>query len=469
MKRVLLIFLFFLFSNNLFAAKQIGVSEKNVYKIGLIQDSIPVSLCFEDTQGLISIVKQFYVKIGEKKFGPYDSIDSWLFTSEQIIYTAKNDKGIGLYINGDNIANYKGVSNFLISKDRKTLIYAYESDSGIFIKRGQDSLGPFEAVKYFLVSDDKLLSYVVKEKSQFYIYTATEKYGPFDDVPNWKYQNESYAYIVDKNSKKYIYTSEGLLNGPFSNVYLECFSPDGKMLAYVSTDDDKKTNSIPGITSTLWINKKKIEEGWIVAEVLFMKDNEVLYNIINKKGDIFVKHGDKKIGPFHQVSDIACAENSKTFAFSYSYDYAPNNKYYIRVGKENAGPYDNCYNISLSPNGKKIGYMIKDNGSSYLICDQQKMGPYESIEDIKFSNDDKFFTYVTSDGHYRNYVLHLYKFESQKYDYISNVFFSNNIVHFTANKNRVGYSMIVHEGKEVVGSYINEKLVYIIDDKIYME
>lgn len=468
MKRKLFVFLLLLLSIKLFAAKQIGRSENNVYKIGLVQKNIPVSFYFEENQGLISVVKKYYVKIGEKKFGPYDSIGSWLFTPEQIIYTAKNDNGVGLYINGDNIAYYKGISNFFISDDYKTLIYAFESDSGCYFKCGKENLGPFEAVKFFLVSNDKLISYVVKEKSKFYIYTQNKKYGPFDDVTDWKYCNNFFAYIAVKDNKKFIYTDKGLLAGPFNDVFLRDLSSDGKKLAYETIEDDKMTNAIPAITSKLWINKSVVEEVWIIAEAIFMNDNELLSNIINKGGGVYVKHGDKQIGPFRQVSDIACSANSKLFAFACSYDYAPG-KYYVRVGNEKAGPYDNCVNLSLSPNGGKIAYEIQDNGAWYLICNQQKMGPYESIDDIKFSNDDKNFSYVTSDGNYRNYVLHMDKFESQKYDDIANVFFSNNIVHFTGNKNGVGYYMVVHKGKEIVGSYINGKIVYIIDDKIYME
>ena len=33
--------------------------------------------------------KKYYIKIGDNNFGPYDSINSWLFTSDKIIYTAK--------------------------------------------------------------------------------------------------------------------------------------------------------------------------------------------------------------------------------------------------------------------------------------------------------------------------------------------------------------------------------------------
>ena len=89
MRKKVIIFILLGMIFSLFAKEQIGVCDKSVYNVGIIQNNIPVCFYYEDNQGLISVVKKYYARIGNNNFGPYDSIDSWLFTSEKIIYTAK--------------------------------------------------------------------------------------------------------------------------------------------------------------------------------------------------------------------------------------------------------------------------------------------------------------------------------------------------------------------------------------------
>lgn len=469
MKKKILVILFILITVKIFAKEQIGTCNENVYKVGLIQKNIPVCLFFEEEQGLISTIKKYYIKIGDNNFGPYDSINSWLFTSDKIIYTAKQDERYGLFINGINVDFYKGISNFFISNDKQTLIYAFENETGVYIKSGQKEIGPFDGIKYFLVYDDKVISYAVKEKSKFYIYTENNKYGPFDDVSDWKYQENSYAYKVENNNKQYIYTANGLLAGPFDTLYLKCFSNDGSLLVYETIKDDKTSKSIPGIISTLWVNNKKIEEGWLISYVDFTNENEIIYSIsYNNKPGIIIKYGKKEFGPFIQVRDVALSNDKKILAYAYSYDYAPNEQYYLCVGNEKAGPYEDMYHISFSPNNNTLAYIIKENNNYFLICNQKKYGPYESIFDIVFADDGKKFVYTT-DKDYKDYVLHVDDFSSKSYDFITNVYFKNNVIHYSTEKDGIYYNRIILNNKEFVGNYMNEHLIYIEDGKIFIK
>ena len=469
MKKKILTILFILITVKLFAKEQIGTCDKNVYKVGFIQNNIPVCFYFEEEQGLISTIKKFYIKIGDNKFGPYNSIESWLFTSDKIIYTAKQDENYGLFINGENVSFYKELSNFFISNDKQTLIYAFENETGVYIKTGEKEIGPFDGIKYFLVNDDKVISYVVNEKSQFYIYTEKNKYGPFDDVSDWKYQGKSFAYKVENNNKQYIYTEKGLFAGPFDTLYLKCFSTDGSLLAYETTKKNNKTKSIPKISSTLWVNNKKIEEGWLISYVDFTSENEITYtiNYDNKPGST-IKFGKKKFGPFRQVRDVALSNDKKQIAFAYSYDNAPNEDYYLCVGDEKAGPYENLYSITFSPNGNSLAYIIKKDSDFFLICNQKKYGPYESIFNIIFSENGERFAYTT-DENYDNYVLHIDDFCSAAYDFIMNIHFQNNIIHYTTEKDGIYSNKIILNNKELVGNYLNGQLVYLEDGKIFIE
>ena len=476
MKKITIVFLLILTTINLFAKEQIGTCNKNVYNVGVIQNNVPVCFCFEETQGLISTIKKYYVKVGNNEFGPYDFIDSCLFTSDKIIYTAKQNDKWGLFANGQNLGYYKGISNFFISDDKKTLSYAFESETGVYIKCGEKQLGPFEGLKYFLVSDDKIISYVVNEKSKYYIYAKNKKYGPFDDVSDWKFQTDSFAYKVQKNNKQYVFTESGLLIGPFGDVHLKCYSNDGKKLAYVTVNDyeikESLNESLKSVVSTLCINDKIIDTGWLISEVDFLDDNELIYSIsdISKKNpESYIHYGNKKYGPFLSIRDVALSKDKQTIAFSYQSDYADyGSNYYLCVANEKAGPYEDCYNITFSPDGKSLAYEIKENKEWYLIYNQKKLGPYQSITDITISDNNKL-AYVSSDEYFKNNILHIGNFQSKPHNFIMNVKFFGDIISYRAEDDYEFYDLIVLEGKELVGKYINGSLIYFEGGKIFKE
>ena len=470
MKKKTLITLFILITVKLIAKEQIGTCNKNVFNVGFIQNNIPVCFYFEEEQGLISKIIKNYIKIGDKIFGPYDSIESWLFTSDSIIYTAKQNEHYGLFINGENVNFYNSISNFFLSNDKETLTYAYETDSGTYIKSGEEEFGPFDTIKYFLVFDDKLLSYVVNEKSNFYIYTEDTKFGPFDDVSDLIYQGNSFTYKVTINKNQYIYNKNGCFAGPFDTLYFNCFSNDGTLLAYVTAKENSASKSIPGITSTLWVNNKMIEEAWLISDVYFTNEDELIYSYSNyeEKYGSFIKFGNKKFGPFIQIRDLALSNNNTQIAFAYSNDYAPNSKYYVSVGNEEAGPYEDIYHITFSHNDNSLAYVIKEKNNYFLIYNQKKYGPYKSIFNITFSENNESLAYTT-DEDYKNYVLHIDNFHTKKYDYLMNIYFQNNIIHYTAEKDGIYYNKIILNNKEIVGNYLNEHLIYIQDGIINLE
>ncbi len=53
MKKKIIVFILFELIFSLFAKEQIGICNKNVYNIGIIQNNIPVCFYYEDNQGLI--------------------------------------------------------------------------------------------------------------------------------------------------------------------------------------------------------------------------------------------------------------------------------------------------------------------------------------------------------------------------------------------------------------------------------
>ncbi len=243
-------------------------------------------------------------------------------------------------------------------------------------------------------------------------------------------------------------------------MYIRNFSSDGKKLAYEANNHSRN--------ETLWVNKEKIAEGAFISDVDFVND-KLLYNVCTRQEGNYIYFGNKKYGSFTQVGAVASSPDKSTIAFSYSHDYSPDAKFYLSVGSEKAGPYEYCYQITFSPNGKRIAYVIKKSGQYYLVCNQAQYGPYESINDIAFSEDGNFFAYITSTEYFKDSILHIGDFQTEIYDFIIDLKFYNNILTYTVEKNGLYYNMIVLDDKEFVGNYINGSLIYIKDGKIIKE
>ena len=56
MRKKVIIFILLGMIFSLFAKEQIGVCDKSVYNVGIIQNNIPICFYYEDKQGLISAV-----------------------------------------------------------------------------------------------------------------------------------------------------------------------------------------------------------------------------------------------------------------------------------------------------------------------------------------------------------------------------------------------------------------------------
>ncbi|HOK00154.1 MAG TPA: hypothetical protein PLW34_11415, partial [Termitinemataceae bacterium] len=52
-------------------------------------------------------------------------------------------------------------------------------------------------------------------------------------------------------------------------------------------------------------------------------------------------------------------------------------EYYVTIGKEKAGPYDDVGWLTFSPDGKTLAYGAKIDNKWYLIAGKEKAGPYD--------------------------------------------------------------------------------------------
>ncbi len=77
------------------------------------------------------------------------------------------------------------------------------------------------------------------------------------------------------------------------------------------------------------------------------------------------------------------------------------NGYYLVTNQKKYGPYEyGCYNIKFSSDNNKPAYAVYLNDGVYVINDEQKLGPYKKVSNIQFSKDSKkiiFASYINDD------------------------------------------------------------------------
>lgn len=105
--------------------------------VWLLEGKTQVVAYYTEEQGLISIVKKYYVDIGDKTQGPYDKEVSLVFSPDgkALAYCAEIDckwyviAGIKIV---RTYGNYAYIDTF--SSDRKTLAYDVRTDNGYIHK-----------------------------------------------------------------------------------------------------------------------------------------------------------------------------------------------------------------------------------------------------------------------------------------------------------------------------------------------
>ena len=103
-------------------------------------------------------------------------------------------------------------------------------------------------------------------------------------------------------------------------------------------------------------------------------------------------------------------------------EYSPDH-YEILYGDAYTNHFDECSQLTISPDGKSILYIITSDGKNYLyLNDKELQSSDERIGDIEFSDDGKNYAYfLEKDGLWEVYLNDVKV--SKEFDYYSTLVF----------------------------------------------
>ena len=84
-------------SMKLIAKEKIETCSPNVYQLYILENETPVCFYYEEEEGLISIIRKYFVQIGNKKYGPYDEIIDFDSYENAFYYSARIDNNLYVY------------------------------------------------------------------------------------------------------------------------------------------------------------------------------------------------------------------------------------------------------------------------------------------------------------------------------------------------------------------------------------
>lgn len=212
--------------------------------------------------------------------------------------------------------------------------------------------------------NDSSLIYSATVNHSCYIYAGSKEIGPFNTELIWELflypDKKTIAFVLNERNRTGYYVHVGTnVFGPFNSID-SIYSPDRQSIAFLCYPD---------------IN------------------GESYYYVI----------GEQQIGPFdyhdYRVGSFSFSLEGKTYAYSRKI----NGKWYVFVDKEKVGPFDNVYDVAISPNGDAVAFSVQENGKNYLVAHRKwiELSEEQSAYDIHFSPDGKALTYRINNGRWR--------------------------------------------------------------------
>jgi hypothetical protein len=242
---------------------------------------------------------------------------------------------------------------------------------------------------------DKEYYLYYKKAGKYYVKTAKNVFGPYDDLPTARpdapfSQNFTAEFKAIKNKKAY-FISNGVETGPYPE--------DAYMYFYEYGEEEKKpvVRYGPDKENYIEIEGKKYGPYSSYMSLQFCKGKRVLYNYsYNKPISIYVDDVLK-------FKDINIDGYSPVLEDDLFFSYIKDEKKYLQFNEQSFGPYDAITRRSIV-NGK-LRMWYKENGKQFYYIDGKVIGPYDEImdhysgkilNDFVYKNEGKF--YITIDG-----------------------------------------------------------------------
>lgn len=463
MKRFISVIFISLLMAGLFAQEKIGTAKnENVYYLNMLKNKTPFYCYYKDKNGYVSQIREKFICIGNKEFGPYSSI-KLDYTDDAVYYYAEKKGKWAIYKNGKQISeNFDAIANFYISNEG-VMYYCYSKDGQHYIQNGSENYGPYEKISGINNLPNTIICFTYKNDSWslFYDNKIYEDIGP---KSSYKVYNGKLYYISQKNNKQYINNESGMyFKIPFDEdikIELLDFSPEKNNLLYTTTN---------GKTKKVWINKLEVFEAEDITNINFIGEESIIFSYCDSDGNWYVKDDDMIDEPLSKVYSITVSNDMEQIAIAYA---DTEGKAYLRIGEEITGPHGLINNVLFSPDGTKLTYELYNMDFLLMINNEVKVKRESILPHFlfpHFSEDSKDWVCLDHTLADLKWIIVLENYISEKKDYVSIKKFKNGIISFLEEKDKANYEKLLFNNQEYTGSFTSDGTgyVYIDGENIY--
>jgi Tol biopolymer transport system component len=130
------------------------------------------------------------------------------------------------------------------------------------------------------------------------------------------------------------------------------------------------------------------------------------------KGDNIVRVGDRRSGPWVDISKLIWSQDGKTFAFVGNkggkldqFGVAQGGQFCVVVGNTPQEYFDEIIHLTVAPDGR-VAYVAANAGTKrFQVVDGKKQDPYYNVWEAAFSDDGKRLAYVVQPTKDEAYVI----------------------------------------------------------------
>lgn len=340
--------------------------------------------------------KKQFVVIGDKEGKHYDRIEDLVMSpnDKKIAYVAKEGSEEFIVLGDKEIKNgYKSVFRPAFSPNGKILAYNILEDGLAGIVAGDKKITPppntrIEPSSLFIFNPKKNeIAYIVKTMDEDLI---IEK-GPGNFV--------AIADLKQGTSK--------IVGDLYDNISNLTFSPDGKKLAYITSEGDYLTGKISIVVDGQAIVQFDYSETnkIYISSILFNPDNKSVAYVVTQNLKEHVVYGDKEGKVYDRISHLVFSKNGKKLAYvgtmvKGSPDVIVINgkefKTYTPQSLFGSDIIDfslNVRNLVFSPDNNTFAYALGGYGLSYVVVGKERIDDNKFYTDVSppvFSPDGKY-------------------------------------------------------------------------------
>ncbi len=433
MKRNLVLIFFIFICVSIFAQKKLGtINNENILELNKCNNDL-IYTYVEEQEGLISILQDFYCVINGKKYGPYSKQPEIIKSKKHYYIEVRKDDTFGYIINNTLFGLYEDLDEIIFNNDESLYCFRYRNNNSDFlIENGkivakkpnivEPTFGP-DNYLYYGFSDE-----VNEDYPEIYVKDKNNITGPYSDIDEFtfNYKNEYCIKVeVEDYDDYYLYNGKLYEEDDFKRIKDELGFSDYRKddNGFYYQEGNRRTPSYEKIEPALLFNYSDILvfKGIKDDKVYIIKDFENIYGpypkdkvsyVILSPGNNYLFYGVQENGEYHLYKDGIfieastdliypfCSDNDKTFCYIIK---SKNNKEWLSTGKEKVGPYDSITDITVSADGSKIAYVVKEGNNRYVYEGTKKYGPYSFVFNVKFSKNNSLL-YIYEDNDFNCFI-----------------------------------------------------------------